>query len=107
MGNNDIEVVGILLTFSKTLRRIRIQNVYRVKQSKGKGCVVLQNSVDKNAALTFSGIFTAFERLYEQRIEKVWISETNQVQARYYQFNKVDTPNWACLPGNWFQWAER
>ncbi len=103
----NIEVVGIILVFSKSLRRLRIQNVFKLTSPEGKEEIAVEESKDRQAVLTFSRTITVFERLYEQQIQKVWKSETEQVRKRYYQFDKVTMPSYACLPGEWLLWAER
>lgn len=107
MYKHDVRVVGIALTFSKALRRIRMQNVFRLGRANGTAYTVVEDSMDKQAIMSFSRIINAFNRLYEQQIETVWISETEQVRQRYFQFDKLVTPNYACLPGHWMLWAEK
>lgn len=107
MEKHDVEVLGILLTFSKLWRRTRIQTVLNLKRSDNTEYIAVTNNLDEKATLTFPRIITAFEGLYEMQVKKVWIAETEQVKRRYYQFDEQVTPNHAFLPGDWLLWAER
>ena len=107
MNKHDVKLVGIALTFSKVCRRIRTQNVFRLERNDGTMYTMVENCMDRMATMPFSRIINAFDRLYEQQIAKVWISETEQVRERYFQFDKLTTPNYACLSGHWMLWAEK
>jgi len=107
METHSIKVVGILLTYSETLKRVTIQNVFRLKRPNHTEYTAIHNNIDKDAMFTYAGTVTVLECLYAQDIETVWISETEFVRRRYYQFDKVLSPSYLCLPGHWMLWAQR
>lgn len=106
MERHSVGVAGIVLTFSKVWRRITIQGVFRLKRPDGTIYTAIEDSMDKQATMPFSMILNTFDRLYEQSVKKVWVSETGQVRSRYFQFDKLTSPDYACLPGHWLLYAE-
>jgi len=107
MEKGSVQLVGVVLAFSRAFGVFRVSHVYSVKEIDGRQYFSIQNGKDYKPRISFTKIMCVFSDAYDLKIVKIWTKDSLGGDLRYYQLKRLCPPKTVRLYGHWKLWAER
>lgn len=106
MAKPYLELIGVMVTHSKTVGRYRIDCIYQEKERGKLGVVVVQRGFDFVLWTPFERIQRALETAYAPAIMRMWLYESSHKRATYLQFVRSANPEKIGLGEGWQLFGE-
>lgn len=101
------ELVGLQVTFSRTIPRYRMIHIYRWVKNEKTECTGTMRGFDIHRHLSVASIIEDVSNAYASVTQSIWRQMTDGCLTLLWQFDVKATPMELKLDGLWEHWCEK